>query len=89
MLMRKMKANVMRNATKKNKKNYFIVFDYYILKFYLKKKKKKKICEKILLLSATWYDACSPSSIKNISFVVFIYFSKDLNLGIPTYNYIL
>ena len=27
MLMRKMKANVMRNATKKNKKNYFIVFD--------------------------------------------------------------
>ena len=30
MLMRKMKANVMRNATKlkKNKKNYFIVFDY-------------------------------------------------------------
>ena len=28
MLMRKMKANVMHNATKKNKKNYFIVFDY-------------------------------------------------------------
>ena len=30
MLMRKMKANVMRNATKKNKKKYFIVFDYRI-----------------------------------------------------------
>ena len=28
MLMRKMKANVMRNATEQNKKNYFIVFDY-------------------------------------------------------------
>ena len=28
MMMRKMKANVMRNATKQTKKNYFIVFDY-------------------------------------------------------------
>ena len=34
MLMRKMKANVMRNATKKNKKNYFIVFDYYSILLY-------------------------------------------------------
>ena len=29
MLMSKMKANVMRNATKLNKKIYIIVFDYY------------------------------------------------------------
>ena len=29
MLTRNMKANVMRNATKQNKKNYFIVFEYY------------------------------------------------------------
>ena len=28
MMMRKMKANVRRNATKQTKKNYFIVFDY-------------------------------------------------------------
>ena len=28
MMMRKMKANVMRNAMKQTKKNYFIVFDY-------------------------------------------------------------
>ena len=28
MMMRKMKANVMRNATKQTKKNYFIMFDY-------------------------------------------------------------
>ena len=28
MSMRKMKANVMRSATKQNKKNHFNVFDY-------------------------------------------------------------
>ena len=29
MMMRKIKANVMRNATKQTKKNYFIVFDFF------------------------------------------------------------
>ena len=34
MLMRKMKANVMHNATKQNKKNYLIVFNYQNFTFF-------------------------------------------------------
>ena len=67
MMMRKMKANVMRNATKQTKNNFFIVFNYLY-------GSRSSVVRIVYFVNLLWYKIVNTFSFCGSKFLKIIYF---------------